>query len=313
MEYNLKNDRKNYRFGMTAAIGCSCLWGVLPIYWKSLIPIDSFVIIFYRIFLVGVVSFLGAWKLYGLKAIMAPLRVKGNKLKFFVAGVLVTMNWSMYIWAVNAGYVIQTCIGYYIEPLMVCIFGVVFFKEKLTKYKLGALLLACVGIVVILVHFGELPFIALWLALTFALYAAAKKSFRLPALMTLFYETMFLMIPALAVVIYMEITGRGALDVAQPYQYGLLLLCGLLTAIPLGLFAEAANRISLVSLGITEYLSPSIALVLGIFLFKEGFDLVQFVSFVIIWVGLVIFTIGEFREEKNFESENAPQTEPEMK
>ena len=237
MEQNL--DRKQYRTGIICSLSCSVLWGVLPVYWQALRPIDSWVIIFYRIFLVGVVCFAAALKLYGMEGIKAPLREKGVKLKYFIAGVLITANWSIYIWAVNADHVIQTCIGYYIEPLVVCVFGILFFKEKLTKYKLIAFILACVGVVIVLLHFMEVPLIALGLALTFAVYAAIKKSSRLPAMLSLLYETMFLSPIALIVVLYLEIKGQGALGVGEPYQYVLLLLVGFLTALPLGMGAAA--------------------------------------------------------------------------
>ncbi len=288
----------NYKKGLIYALACSILWGILPIYWQALRPIESSVIIFYRIFLVGLVCLIGSLILYGRDEIAKHLQVKGAKMKFFLAGLLITANWSIYIWAVNADQVIQTCVGYYIEPLMVSVFGIIFFKEKLTKYKLTALVLAMAGVVVLLVHFMEIPLIALTLAITFATYAAVKKSFNLPSLLSLFYETMYLMIPALAVIIYLEVTGQGAIGVGQPYQYGLLLLCGPITAMTLAFFAEAANKVPLVTLGIIEYISPSLSLIIGIFLFKEPFDMVQFIAFVIVWIGLVFFTMGEAKESR---------------
>lgn len=290
------NNKAYYNKGLIYALACSVLWGVLPIYWQSLRPIESSVIIFYRIFLVGLVCFILSLKMYGMEEIKKHLRPKGAKLKYFLAGVIITANWSIYIWAVNADQVIQTCVGYYIEPLMVSVFGIMFFKEKLTKWKLTALILACVGVIVLLVHFKEVPLIALSIAITFATYAALKKHFNLPSVLSLLYETMFLMIPALAVIIYLEATGQGAIAAGEPYQYGLLMLCGPITALTLIFFAEAANRVPLITLGIIEYISPSLALVIGIFLLKEPFDLVQFIAFVIVWIGLVFFTIGEKKE-----------------
>ncbi len=284
---------KNYKLGLIAALGCSFLWGILPMYWKLLVPIPSSVIIFYRIFWVGVVTFFAALKLYGWERIKAPLKVKGNKLKVFIAGVIITLNWSIYIWAVNAGFIIQTSIGYYIEPLVVCLFGIIFFKEKITKYNLSAFVLATIGVLVVVIHFGEVPTIAIGLAMTFAIYAALKKLFNVEAILSLLYETMFLVPIALGVIIYLEMTGQGAIGVGESYQYGLLMLSGLATAIPLGLFAIGANNLPLITLGVTEYLSPSMALILGIFVYNEPFDLVQFISFTIIWIGLVVFTIGE--------------------
>ncbi len=287
-----------YKKGLFYALACSILWGILPIYWQALRPIESSVIIFYRIFLVGLVCLLVSLKIYGIEEIKKHLAPKGAKLKFFLAGCLITANWSIYIWAVNADMVIQTCVGYYIEPLMVSVFGIIFFREKLTKYKLAALVLALAGVVVLLLHFMEIPLVALSLAITFATYAAVKKSFNLPSVLSLLYETMFLMIPALAVIIYLEVTGQGAIGVGEPYQYGLLMLCGPITALTLAFFAEAANKVPLVTLGIIEYISPSLALVIGIFVLHEPFDMIQFIAFVIVWIGLVFFTMGEAKENK---------------
>ena len=295
--------KTQYNKGLTCALACSVLWGVLPIYWQSLRPIESSVIIYYRIFLVGLVCIIVSLKLYGIGEIRRHLKPKGAKLKFFIAGLLITANWSIYIWAVNADHVIQTGVGYYIEPLMVSVFGIIFFREKLTKYKLISLIMAAAGVTVMLLHFREVPVIALGLAVSFATYAALKKSFNLPSVLSLLYETMFLMLPALAVIIYLEVTGQGAIGAGQPYQYGLLMLCGPITALTLIFFAEAANKVPLVTLGILEYISPSLSLLIGIFMFREPFDSVQFAAFVIVWIGLAVFTVGEKKESEIMKAE----------
>lgn len=293
----MKHDR-SYKIGILSMLSCDVLWGVLPLYWQALRPIDSWVIIFYRIFLVGLVSGIATVIIYGVPAIREQYRIKSNLWKFPLAGLLITCNWSIYIWAVNADHVIQTCVGYYIEPLIVCLLGIVIFKDRLTRYKLIALLFALAGMLVILFHFMEVPLIALSIATSFAIYAAVKKWFDLPPIMSVFMETSFLMIPALCVVIGIEVTGHGALAVATPGKYLLLLCCGILTAAPLSFFAAAATKVPLVTVGLLEYLSPSISLVIGIFLMKEPFDAVQFVSFVIVWIGLVFFTYGEIKDSK---------------
>ncbi len=292
-------ERRKYKSGLISALGCSGFWGIMPIYWHLLRPIDSAVIIFYRILLVAIVCFAAALYVHGWEAIKAPLRQKGVKLRYFLAGLLITFNWSLYIWAVNADFVIQTCIGYYLEPLMVCIFGVIIFKEKLTGSKVFALVLGLIGLMVMLIGYGQAPFIALGLAISFSSYAAVKKNYQMPALLSLLYETMFLAPIALAVIIYLEANGQGALGVEESYKYWLMMLCGLFTAFPLGLFSSAANKIPLFTLGLTEYLSPTLALIIGIYLFKEPFDAIQFVAFAIIWIGLVIFSVGEYREYKS--------------
>ena len=289
---------RDYKIGIISMLACDVLWGVLPIYWQALRPIDSWVIIFYRIFLVGLVSGIATVAIYGMPLIKEQLSIRANLWKFPLAGLLITCNWSIYIWAVNADHVIQTCVGYYIEPLIVCLLGIIIFKEKLTKYKLTALLFALAGMLVILFHFMQVPLIALSIATSFAIYAAVKKWFDLPPIMSVFMETLFLMLPAICVVIGLELTGHGALAVATPGKYLLLLCCGILTAAPLSFFAAAATKVPLVTVGLLEYLSPSISLVIGIFFLKEPFDLVQFISFVIVWIGLVFFTYGEIKSSK---------------
>ncbi len=286
-----------YRNGIIAIVGCSTLWGVLPIYWQAIKPIDSWVIIIYRIFLVCAVCLIAARTKYSWAEITGPLKDRKVMMRYFIAGVVITANWSTYIWAVNANRVIQTAIGYYIEPLMVCIFGIIFFREKLTKWKAIALISAMGSVVLILVHFGQLPGIALVIAITFATYSAIKKTMDAPPILSLLHETIFLAPLALIAIFYIEAKGIGAIGVGAPYKYVLLLLSGLMTAVPLGLFARAASRIPLFAIGLISYISPSISLALGVFWFKEPFDRVQLMAFAIIWIGLIFFTYGEYKEK----------------
>ena len=288
---------KEYQQGVACAILCAVLWGILPVYWKSLEPINPILIILYRVVLAFGFSLILALNIYKWEDIIKPLKGKKTAGTFFLTGLLISCNWGIYIWAVSNDHVIQTCIGYYIEPLIVCVFGIALFKEKLNKYKLAALLLALFSVLIILVYYRQIPAIALSLAITFASYAAIKKRYKLDAVLALLYETMFLVPLVLPVILYLEVSGRGAVAVAEPYQWFLLAFAGVLTGTPLMFFAMAANRINLVTLGITEYISPSIALILGIFLFKEPFDFVQLITFSFIWVGLVVFTIGEVKEQ----------------
>lgn len=291
--------KKESEKGFIAAIACAGIWGILPVYWKSLIPISSSVIIIYRILMVCLMSFIVAKLSYSWKRIFSPLRDYKVALKYGISGLIITLNWGIYIWAVNAGHVLQTSIGYYIEPLAVCIFGVVFFREKLSKYKTIAISLAAVSVFVILIHFGQVPGIALMIAFSFAIYSAIKKTVQQPPILSLLYETIFLSPIALAAIVWLEINGRGAIGAGRPYQYFLLLLCGVATAVPLGLFAYAAQRSTMFVLGLTEYLSPTLSLILGVLVFKEDLDHVQFIAFSLIWIGLIFFSYGEFKQFKD--------------
>lgn len=295
---NKNQNKKEYQQGVAFAILCALLWGVLPIYWKSLDPIDPLLILFYRVVLSFATALIMALYIHKWEGIVKPLKERGVARTFFIAGILISINWGTYIWAVNNGHIIQTSIGYYIEPLIICVFGILFFKERLNPYKLTAFLLACSGVAVMLVYYHRIPSIALILAFSFACYAAIKKKLKMNAVLAQVYETMFVVPPALAVIFYFEFTGKGAAANGLPHQWALLALTGIMTCTPLMLFAMAANRISLVTLGISGYVSPSIALLIGIFLYKEPFDKVQFMTFAMIWVALAVFTAGEIKESR---------------
>ena len=295
---NSVDSKKEYKEGIISVLGCNIWWGIMPIYWQWLKPIDSWVIIFYRIFLVAVVCAIAAWKVHTKDEIMEVLRNRKLVLRIIAAGIMITINWSIYIWAVNSDHIIQTSIGYYIEPLVVCLFGVFLFREKLNKYKIIALVMGFIGVVAVVAYFKEMPTIALGVAVSFSIYTAMKKGLKLPPIMSLLFETVFLAPFALIVIIYIESKGIGGLA-AGGFKYFLLMFCGLFTAFPLVLFANAANKISMFVLGLSEYISPTIALFLSIFYFKEDFAPVQLIAFVIIWIGLVFFTVGEYKEYQN--------------
>ena len=275
------------------------LWGILPVYWKMLIPISSWVIIIYRILLVNVVALIFAKVKYSWQEILEPLlHDRKMVVKLLLAGAVVTLNWSTYIWAVNAGHIIEASIGYYIEPLAICVLGIILFKEKLTVLNSTAMILAAIAVIIMLVYYHQIPGISLGIAVTFAVYTAIKKTVTVPPLISLVYETVFFAPVALAVIIYLETTGQGALAVGEPVKFALMLLCGLLTVIPLGMYAWAAQRTSMFALGLSEYISPTISMILGVMVYKENLDLVQFTAICIICIGLVFFSYGEWKNTK---------------
>lgn len=292
-------EKKQHNAGMAAAVSCAILWGVLPVYWKSIEVIDSLVIMLYRLVMVCIVMVIVVLASGKMDLVKKELENKKNVLTFALAGLIISANWSLYIYMINSGRIVQTSIGYYIEPLMVCSFGMVFFHERPNRNKLLAIGLAVVGVGIMLFSFGQIPIMALLLAMSFAVYAAIKKKVQAPALISLFFETVFLAPIAIVIIIFLELNGKGAFAVAGPKELFLLSLSGILTATPLTLFAIAANRISLMALGLTEYISPSIALVIGIFIYREHFDIYQLIGFLIIWLGLIIFTYDDFSSRKN--------------
>lgn len=292
----MEKNKKQYQIGMACAIGCALIWGLLPVYWKSLESVNSFVIMFYRLILAFIVVFIACLIIYKPKGILEPLKKKGAIPVFFFAGLVISINWSIYIWAVNAGFIIQTSIGYYIEPLFVTLMGILIFHEKLNKYKILAIIFAFLGVCVMIISYGQPPTIALSLAVSFAVYAGIKKKLQAPALLALLYETGLMLPIIIPLIIYMEVTGQGVIGTTDTQHLVLLSFAGIFTATPLTLFAMAANRISIITLGLTEYISPSMGLILGIFIYKEPFDMIQLIGFIIIWIGLAIFTVGGIKE-----------------
>lgn len=293
------NTRNEYKRGVSSAIVATVLWGFLPLYWNALKPIESSVIIFYRVVLMAILCFIATAIILKGKGIFKPM-VKDRKTFFIylVAGVLITINWSIFIWAVNSGHVIQTSMGYFMEPLVVCLFGIILYKETTNGWKKIAIGLAIVGLAIMVIGYHEVPAIAVSLALSFAVYSAIKKSVKIHPLQSLLYETIVLAPFALGVIIYLEATGKGGLQVGG-INYFLLMFAGICTAAPLALYSYAATKVSLVTVGICEYISPSISLLLGIFVLGEPFEKVQFCAFSAIWIGLIFFTYGEIKDMKN--------------
>lgn len=286
--------KDDYRTGVISVLACQLIWGFCPIYWQALEPIPSWIIILYRIVTMFIFSYIAARFRYSREEIWGPLRDRKVRTRYFTSGLILTINWSIYIWAMTSEHVIQAAIGYYIEPLVICAVGIIVFKEKLTKYNMTAMAFALVAIIIILMHFRQLPGVALGLAGTWAVYTAIKKTAKQPAIISLVYETMIYAVIALFAIIYIETKGIGGISMGVPDKYALMFLSGLVTLVPVALFSVAAPKVSLFIIGLAQYISPTITLLLGIFLFKEPIDRVQITAFVIIWAGLCFFTYGEF-------------------
>ena len=291
----LNKNNSDYRTGLICVLASQLIWGFLPAYWQALVPIPSWIIILYRMTTMFVYSYIAARLRYTKEEIWAPLKEKGAVVRYLIAGALLTANWSIYIWAMTTGHMIQSSIGYYLEPIVICLFGVVIFNEKFTRYNLTAVVFAAVALIVMLVHYGQLPGVALGLAFTWACYSAIKKSTDRPPLIELVYETMFYAVLAVAAIFYIETKGIGALSLGVPGKYALMFLSGLITLIPIALFGSAAKKVTLFVIGLAQYISPTITLLLGIFAYKEPIDRVQVISFAIIWIGLVFFSYGEYK------------------
>ncbi len=279
-----------YTQGVLYALGAFFLWGLLPIYWKWLVDVPAFEILAHRM----VWSMLFVSLLLLLQNKWAWLLTLRNDRKscliLFLATIIVSANWGIYIWAVNAGYIIETSLGYFINPLMNIAIGVFFFGERLRKVQWLAIAVAAMGVVYLTVNYGSPPWIALALASTFALYGLLKKILTLGALEGLAGETILMTIPASVYLLYLHSEGIGAFTQIGFTEKSLLLLSGVATALPLIFFVNATKRIPMSTIGIMQYLAPTIQFCIGLFLYKEKLEISQLIGFVFIWSALIIYT-----------------------
>ena len=266
------------------------LWGILPLYWKLMQTVPPLEILAHRIlwsfvFILLLVIFTGGWKTVAL-----GFADKKKLLLMFLCGILVSINWFTYIYAVNTGHVIEASMGYFINPLVVVMLGVAVFKEKMTRWQLAAVVLATIGVLMITVQYGRVPWLSLFLAFSFAAYGLVKKIIRVDSITGLTMETLVIMPAALFYIIGLEKNAVGALGSAALLTVLFLAGTGVITAVPLLFYARGIEKTTFSMMGFLQYIAPSISLFLGIFIFKEYFSLFHLVSFCFIWAALLIFT-----------------------
>ncbi|MEK7483379.1 MAG: EamA family transporter RarD [Planctomycetota bacterium] len=253
------------------------LWGLFPIYWKSLKHIPSLQLMSHRILwsflmLVLILLLSRQWKIF-CKTVFTLKIIR----LYFLAAILIGLNWLTYVWAVTSGFIVETSLGYFINPLLSVSMGVVFLHERLRPTQWFPIGLATVGVLYLTWVYGSLPWIALALAFSFAFYGLIKKMAPLPSLHGLTLETAILFLPSLVYLLYAEKTGQAAFLHTSTSSDLLLIGAGLTTTIPLLLFASAAKRIPLSLVGILQYIAPTLQFLLGVLLYKEPFSSAQFV------------------------------------
>lgn len=296
---------QNRRKGLWAAIACYIIWGILPLYWKLLSGAGAYEILAHRIiwsfvFMTVLLLFLGMGPLFRdtVKSLCTH-RIKG--VLMIAASFLITANWCIFIWAVTHDHIVDSSFGYYINPLVNVFLGVLLFHERLSKLKWLSIIIALVGIIGMSVELGRLPLVSVSLAFTFALYGAAKKKLHINPFVSITLETLLVMPLALWYVMNLYLSGEGHFLMGNAAMNWLFIGAGIVTAIPLVLFSTGANNLPLNVLGFCQYLSPSLSLLLGIFLYHEPFTTVQLAGFSTIWISLVLFTISDFREQRHME------------
>ncbi len=269
------------------------LWGILPIYWKALKEVSPLYILASRIFWSFIFCVIFVTIIKKWPEIKTVLLDRKRFIYCILSGIMVSLNWYTYIWAVNANFIIDASLGYYINPLVVVLFSALFFGERFNKWESLSVLLALVGVVFITLKIGKFPVVAIVLALTFALYGVFKKKLNTSPIVSLILETAVVAPFAFVAMIYIESQGQGVIALGSPVVTALAVLAGVVTAIPLLLYAKGVQDISFSLLGFFQYITPSIMLFLGVFLYGEIFTMVDLIGFGFIWVALIIFTISK--------------------
>ncbi len=292
--------------GILYAIGAYLMWGLFPLYWKQLETIPALQLIGHRIawsfiLLIVVIFVTRQWKDFRATFNSKTIRI------YLIAALLISVNWFTYVWAVNNGFVVETSLGYYINPLFSVLLGVIVFRERLRPVQWIPIALAAAGVLYLTVTYGSLPWIALTLAFTFGLYGLVKKTAPLSSLYGLTLETGLLFVVAIGYLVYCEFTGQGAFMHSDAKSNLMMVGAGLVTTVPLLLFASAARRIPLTTIGVLQYINPTMQFLLGVLLYKEPFTHDRLIGFSMVWAGLILFWAEGLYARRNISSDPLPE------
>lgn len=290
---------ENYKQGIFFGLAAYVLWGILPVYWKALELVSPFEILSSRfmwscVFVFLLIIFQKKWPLFTKEVKQVFSNVK-TVAAMVAAGITISFNWGTFIWAVNNGHIVETSMGYYINPLVSILFAVVFLRERLDKMQLAAITCAFIGVASMVYSFGKIPWVSLTLAFTFALYGLLKKILPVSALTSIMLET--LLITPLALVYEYSLWQQGVSFYASGNLQVIMMLtgAGVVTAIPLLLFTAGARLLPLKIIGFLQYISPTLTLLIGVFVYNEAFTASHLLAFGWIWAALLLFIVSQLR------------------
>jgi len=277
--------------GVLAVVGAYTLWGFLPLYWKSVQAVPAFELLCHRmvwafLFVALLLARRGQWE-WLRQARKNPVTL----ITFLGTACILALNWFTYIWAVNTGHIVDASLGYFINPLFSVLLGVLFLGERLRRWQWIAIGLAASGVIFLTLGYGAFPWIALTLAITFGFYGLLRKTAPLGALEGLSLETAVLFLPALAYLVYLESVGAASFGHTGATIGILLALTGIATALPLLWFAYGTRRATLTTVGILQYIAPTLQFLLGVLVYGESFAKTRMIGFCVIWIALLIYSL----------------------
>lgn len=300
------NSSENYSSALLAGFAAFITWGIVPVYWKLLKEIPAPQILAHRF--VWTIAFLAALLTYQRRwpEVIATATTPRPALFCLSSGIAVSLNWLIFIWAVNIGRVLETSLGYFMTPIVNVLLGALILRERLTFAQLASILIASAGVVILTIGYGQFPWIAICLCITFGFYGLLRKQSGTAAITGLFLETTFL--SPIAIAYLALLAAHGTLIFGQSHftLSALLVSTGVVTALPLVWFGYAARHLRLVTIGFLQYLSPSISFFLGVFLYRETFTFVHLITFSLIWIALALVSteaVLRWRSSKQFAAE----------
>lgn len=299
------------RTGILFAILCYLFWGMLPLFWKLLDDVGAVEIVFHRMFWAFV--FMAVVATVKRIPVLGLLRDRRVLAYLVPASIIVSFNWGLYIYAVITDHVVEASLGYYINPLFTILLGVIVLHERLTRVQLISTILAAIGVAYLALDYGQVPWISLGLAMSFGVYGLIKKKAGYHAVQSLTVETSLMALPALIGIMVLAVMGTGSflstpLDGASLGTTGLLMASGVVTAVPLLLFAHAANLAPLTLIGFVQYFSPTVSLILGVVVFGEPFTTAHVVCFSFIWAGIILTAAEAFLIARAHRAHRSPRS-----
>lgn len=279
-------------------VGCYILWGLLPIFWKLLAGVNSAYVLAQRI----VFSFIFCFAVILIKKrggeIGRILKNKTERRRFFLCGILISINWGVYILTVAMGRILESSLAYYMNPLFSVLIGAVFFKEKLSGVQWTSVALAFAGVMFSVIRYGAVPYLAIIIALSFALYGALKKGIKAESETSICMETVSVLPIALIFIAYAQFSGYTTFASLSTAETLLLIATGPITSIPLMLFAKGIKETSIVTSGILMYINPTLQLLVGVFIYNEAFTQTNAITFAFVWAAVVLFVFDSLRKHK---------------
>lgn len=281
-----------------SVLGCYVLWGLLPIFWKLLANVDSVYVLAQRVLFSCIFCLAIILLKKNGSSVKNILKSKTERRRYFVCGILISINWGVYILTIAMGKILEASLAYYMNPLFSVVIGALIFKEKLSAVQWISVGLALVGVMISVIAYGNVPYLAIIIGLSFALYGAMKKTIKAESEVSICMETMSVLPLALAFIVYSQLSGYTTFSSLSNAEMLLLAASGAVTSIPLMLFAKGIRKTSITTSGILMYINPTLQLLVGVLIYNEVFTKMNAITFAFVWAAVILFVLDSLRKHK---------------